>query len=276
MKLTLIIDTRETGSVAKELDILNVPYTIEPLSVGDFLIKNEETDLAVWERKTCADLSASVNDGRYAEQKGRLFSLTCKWKGYILEGYYPESNTNLIPRSTIDSIKLGLSMRDNFIIHEVANSKHTAIFLMKMLKKIPEYLKENVQDRRDKYDDALIKSMSIIRKDNMTPELCFISQLCQIPGISYTIAQSIKDRFANMKELLNNLNFKLLSEVQCSASRKLGKVLATRIIEYMSPQVKVPEQVKSPSEIVSKEGFTEHINTDGEITKRKIIIVKKL
>jgi len=85
--MKLIIDTRETGSVAKELDKLNTPYSIEPLSVGDFAIRNDEGEsVAVWERKTCADLAASINDGRYAEQKGRLNAMDCRWKGYIIEG----------------------------------------------------------------------------------------------------------------------------------------------------------------------------------------------
>ena len=41
MTFRLIIDTREKGSVATELNHLNVDYSVEPLSVGDFAIKDE-------------------------------------------------------------------------------------------------------------------------------------------------------------------------------------------------------------------------------------------
>jgi len=241
LKLKLIIDTRETGSVAAELDVLGTPYTIEPLHVGDFAIKGNTEDgdtefIAVWERKSCADLAASINDGRYAEQKERLKALECRWKGYLLEGYYPESGirfptkgkTSVVPRSTIDSVKIGLMLRDGFTVYELADAKHTAIFLTKMMVKIPEYLSSNV---KASYEESLIKSISTVRKENMTAEVCYIAQLCQIPGVSHTIAQAIQTVYPNMRALLDA--DELLAEIPVSASRRLGKVLAQRIYDYM-------------------------------------------
>jgi ERCC4-type nuclease len=237
--MKLIIDTRETGSVAAELDKLCTHYTIEPLSVGDFAIKTDDDELvAVWERKTCADLAASINDGRYAEQKGRLISLNCRWKGYLLEGYYPErgitfpkagGKLSVVPRFTIDSVKLGLCLRDGFTVYELADANHTAIFLTKMLTKLPEYLK----DSTFKYEEALIKSVSTVRKENMTPEVCYLAQLCQIPGVSHGIAQAIQRSYPNMKALLSLSDTNELAEIKATDSRRLGKVLAQRIVDYM-------------------------------------------
>lgn len=248
--MKLIIDTRESGSVAFELDKLGTPYEIRPLSVGDFIIESaEDVQVAVFERKTCADLAASINDGRYNEQKGRLKTLSAvPWIGYIFEGYYPVNGISfprgggkrgVVPRSTVDSVKMGLTLRDEFKVFEMADAQHTAIFLTKMLSKIPEYLKETSETQRAKYDDSLIKSLSTVRKENMTPELCYLSQLCQIPGISHGIAQAIQLNFSTIWELLKEIQepnavFKL-SMIKCSESRKLGNVLAQRIVEYMGP-----------------------------------------
>ena len=239
--MKLIIDTRETGSVAAELDKLCTSYTIEPLSVGDFAIKTDEgLTVAVWERKTCADLAASINDGRYAEQKGRLIALDCRFKGYILEGYYPErgitfpkagGKLTVVPRFTIDSVKLGLTLRDGFTVYEVADANHTAVFLTKMLAKLPEYLKVPSLN----YEEALIKSISTVRKENMTPEVCYIAQLCQIPGVSHGIAQAIQRSYPNMRSLLAECEVHSLSEIKATDSRRLGKVLAQRIVDYMGP-----------------------------------------
>ena len=247
--MRLIIDTRETGSVAKELDVLGTYYTIEPLHVGDFAIKDDDDAfIAVWERKSCADLAASINDGRYAEQKGRLLALECRWKGYLLEGYYPETGirfptkggkTSVVPRSTIDSVKLGLMLRDGFTLYELADSKHTAIFLTKMMAKLPEYL----QGSSNTYEESLIKSISTVRKENMTPEVCYIAQLCQIPGVSHGIAQAIHTVYPNMRTLLN-LDITHLTEIPVSSSRRLGKVLAQRIYDYMGIGVKEIKEIK--------------------------------
>ena len=240
MTFRLIIDTREKGSVATELNHLNVDYSVEPLSVGDFAIKDEKDNIvALWERKTCADLAASINDGRYGEQKGRLAAENCKWKGYIIEGYYPASGLKvhtkkgLMPRGTIDSVKLSITLKNNFIIYELSDSTHTAEFLKKMLAKITEYSKESGSEteKRETYEDALIKSMSNVRKENMTPDVCFLSQLCQIPGVSYAIAQAIKNVYPNMRAILN-LNVKTLSDIKVT-NRRLGTVLAERIFNYM-------------------------------------------
>jgi ERCC4-type nuclease len=243
--LKIIIDTRETGSVARELDILGTPYTIEHMPVGDFAIVDDSgMQLAVWERKTCADLAASINDGRYAEQKGRLLSLSCPWKGYIIEGYYPEKGIafpkvggkiSVVPRLTIDSVKLGLVLRDRLSVFELADSKHTALFLVKMLDKLkqPEYTNTNTTGTTGvstNYQEALIKSISTVRKENMTPEVCYLAQLCQVPGISHGIAQAIQSKYPNMRALLNA---KDLAEIKCSESRRLGKVLAQRLVDFL-------------------------------------------
>jgi ERCC4-type nuclease len=257
MPLIIVIDTRETGSVARELDALGTPYVIEPMSVGDFAIRDGETGtvIAVWERKTCADLAASINDGRYAEQKGRLLALECQFKGYLIEGYYPEKGItfpkaggkmSVVPRFTIDSAKLGLTLRDGFAIFELADSKHTAIFLTKMLVKLPDWVSASAST--DNYEEALIKSISTVRKENMTPDVCYLAQLCQIPGISHGIAQAIQCKYPNMRSLLFYLNEKDLAEIKCSESRKLGKVLAQRLIEYFGS----PEQFKQAEQKVKE------------------------
>jgi ERCC4-type nuclease len=247
---TIVIDTRETGSVAQELKTIGTPHVIELMSVGDFGIRDNDTGefLAVWERKTCADLAASINDGRYAEQKGRLLALACRWKGYIIEGQYPErgisfpkagGKVTVVPRFTIDSVKLGLSLRDGFAVFEVADSQHTAQFLSKMITKLPEYL----TTKESNYEEALIKSISTVRKENMTPEVCYLAQLCQIPGISHGIAQAIQCKYPDMRSLLKGIDAGTaeLAEIRCSEARKLGKVLAQRLKEYLGSEELEPK-----------------------------------
>lgn len=87
---TVTVDNRET----RLFDILRSIFSDEsssihlvssPLEVGDITISAEGLSL-IFERKTGADLAASVTDGRYREQKARLLSaVPSKHITYIIE-----------------------------------------------------------------------------------------------------------------------------------------------------------------------------------------------
>ena len=86
----LYIDNRETALIEnfKEFEANLKKFQVEvcALKVGDILISrnvpsesDSNTDIyknavLIFERKTCADLLSSINDGRYREQKSRLLS----------------------------------------------------------------------------------------------------------------------------------------------------------------------------------------------------------
>lgn len=68
----LTLDTRE-ASLAKELDMLNVQYTLTPLDIGDIAIGDTDgVPKLLVERKTMSDLYSSIIDGRYTSQHQRL------------------------------------------------------------------------------------------------------------------------------------------------------------------------------------------------------------
>jgi hypothetical protein len=105
-----------------------------------------------------------------------------------------------------------------------------------MLTKIPEYLGDSSKSAN--YEEALIKSISTVRKENMTPAVCYLAQLCQIPGISHGIAQAIQCKYPTMRALLNACPAEL-AEIKCSESRKLGKVLSQRLTEYLGLEASI-------------------------------------
>ena len=81
---TLILDNREKYIIKL---IGNAPFVeTQNLDVGDihFLIDNEL--ILVIERKTLKDLSSSIKDGRFREQKARLSVLNCEML-YLIEGF---------------------------------------------------------------------------------------------------------------------------------------------------------------------------------------------
>uniref|UniRef100_A0A6C0J5N6 ERCC4 domain-containing protein n=1 Tax=viral metagenome TaxID=1070528 RepID=A0A6C0J5N6_9ZZZZ len=247
--MQLIIDTREKKeSVDIITNIVNTAgYTVSQklLDVGDLAIADDNGEiLALFERKTCKDLAASINDGRYNEQKERMLSSSMRWKGYILEGKYPKTgikfpkagkSTRTVLKKTYYSIITGFTLRDGLIVYNTENVNETGEFLAQMLKKIPDYLKV---DKKTSYNEALINSISTVRKENMTPVVCYLAQLSQIPGVSYNFASCIARKYDNLSSLL------LAKEEELSNitinSRRLGKVVAKRIVEYL--HYKIPKK----------------------------------
>ena len=81
------IDNRERDLIQK-FDILNIQIEKKNLDIGDIHICSDEKLLVIIERKTYDDLSTSIKDGRYKEQKNRMIhSISSNVrKIYLFEG----------------------------------------------------------------------------------------------------------------------------------------------------------------------------------------------
>lgn len=249
----LLVDHRERHVIA-ELDSMGVAYTIKTLDIGDFQISAdlESVPLAIWERKTYSDLAASLNDKRYREQKHRLTTSSAQHKGYIIEGKCPTGKFRGLHAGTVDSIRLGLMCRDGFKIIASNDARHTAQILSKMLKKLPTYTETSTEEREDKYHCALVQSsISSVKKENLTPELCYLAQLCQIPQVSWQTAKAIQAKYPNLKTLLDEIStdrraaVKTISNLTNASGRRIGPSVATKIASYLLPAiVKVKVSIK--------------------------------
>jgi hypothetical protein len=250
MTYQLWVDHRELH-VIDELNKQSVPHIIKPLDFGDFqLVKMPELDIVcIWERKTYADLAASLNDKRYQEQKHRMTTSAAKFKGYIIEGHCPQGKFHGLQPGAIDSIRLGLMCRDEFIVISSNGLSHTASILAKTLKKIPEYLTTVKINTEDSYHCALVESeISGVKKENLTPDMCYLAQLALIPQLSYQSAKAIKTVYPNMTSLITCINndrelaATTISNIKVN-QRRLG-VIGDKVCNFMVPLIVEPERVK--------------------------------
>jgi len=244
----LFVDTNEKKLV--ELLGSKPDVVVKQLAVGDFIIapKSGDAPYLILERKTYADLASSIVDGRYSNQKIRLLASEAQQRGYIIEGSYPTSaRVGSLPRDTLDSSIMSMQLRDGFVVLNSQGLEHTARLLLKLQSKLPY---EKV-DRCT--SEAYLSTIKTNKKDNMTPELCYNAQLTQIPGLSVNMAKHISEAYPNMSSLLTLLaepdGWKRLSTISLG-SRKLGKVLAERVRDYMLPSPSVlsatPETPETP------------------------------
>lgn len=239
--LKLIIDSREKQlfNSIKERDLDNYKDFIEIVStnleLGDIKIIRQDNFELIFERKTLSDLNQSINDGRYKEQKNRLLSnYNSNLITYIIEGDDILKSINRNDKR-ISSVYLHSLYRDNIKILFTKNTFETTNLILTLCTKIIDKPNEftNTKKETDYIDNVKIKSKKIT---NITPDNCFILQLCQIPNISSTIAKNIVNKYSNIKELLTSLDncdcyenkIKLLQEID-----KVGKDKAKKIIDYM-------------------------------------------
>jgi len=242
MDYILIIDNREKELIEilhkKEYDI-----HLENLDIGDiqFVDLHTKQVMIVIERKTYSDLSASIKDGRYKEQKERLIHAIDSnvRKIILLEG--EDTHGFTLPIQTIDSVIVNTLIRDNIHIYISQNQEHTIVFIENIMKQLPKYYeelqKEIIHHQEKTYHTEY--QCKTKKKENITPETCFRNMLVQIPGISTTIAQVFVDKYHTMNHFVKQIETHgiedLSNEKYGKNNRKVGLKVAEKIVLYLVP-----------------------------------------
>ena len=243
--MNIIIDTHEE----KLISLMNINTNdesyikIQPLEIGDihFEFLNENNQIIkklIIERKTHSDLFSSIQSGRYGEQKIRLLSAVNPDESRPILAYLIEGTGSLyINKDIIESAILGTSIRDGFIIIYSDSVEHTMKIINKIYNKSDDYF-NNTTNINSKYLKSLNTNIKTCKKENLTPDKCFILQLAQIPNVSVNIAEQIAKLYPNFGSLINDINldkvlfYNKIKEIKIG-SRKIGPVLAQRFIDYL-------------------------------------------
>jgi ERCC4-type nuclease len=209
------LQIKVSDTIYKTGDLL---YKICNLDVGDFIFKRENQVYYIIERKTFKDLCSSIKDNRMNEQRERLKQSNCEII-YILEGNKNVPKIYNIPVSTINSAIQNLIFKHCFAVITSENETDTICNLNLLYKKL--------QDNTF----STPTTPNIIKKADTINKNVFVNQLAVIPGVSLNIAQKIKEQYSCMNDLVVKFveNELLLSEIQITEKRKLGKNLSKKI-----------------------------------------------
>jgi ERCC4-type nuclease len=224
--LTIKIDTREELLYGK-LQILYPSLNIEKeqLNLGDILIQSENGRTLVVERKTINDLSASVKDGRYREQKYRLLREYPREDVlYLIEGHW-----HMIADEMLKSAVLNTLLRDDIKVFFTSNIEGTVHLINDIAVRISKYA--GGSSGTNDYS-AVANSSKHTKAEYMTPEVFQTMALCQIPRVSAGIAKSIIDHYGSLSETIMKANKDELAELRIN-NRRLGMKLAQRICTYI-------------------------------------------
>eukprot|EP01091_Cochliopodium_minus_P012721 TRINITY_DN3923_c0_g1_i1.p1 TRINITY_DN3923_c0_g1~~TRINITY_DN3923_c0_g1_i1.p1 ORF type:complete len:535 (-),score=159.48 TRINITY_DN3923_c0_g1_i1:20-1624(-) len=202
-KVILIMDIRENTSmkmnnkdVVEKLKSHNVECHLRTLNVGDMMWvvqkENGEEKVLNWvaERKTVCDLSHSIIDKRYKEQKYRIKKCGISNIFYIIEGNVSDwdKKGRGLCSQTLESALLNTSHgTHNYHIHNTRNMEGTISYLSDLTHMISRQYRKSLTD-------PLIKAVTTFslenfntlndKSKNLNVKDIFGKQLMQLKGIS--------------------------------------------------------------------------------------------
>jgi crossover junction endonuclease MUS81 len=241
--INILIDNRESNLITYLESKKEISFDKKQLLLGDIQCvinkagHNNYIDYVI-ERKTIKDLLASIKDGRYKEQKGRVLSqIEQKNIGtffYIIEGssHYLKQYEKTIYQGVLISI----SLRDNIHIIKTDSIYDTGDFLIRLYKRL---IKENLLNETapTKYIETLKPS----KKANIDSNTAQIMALGVVPGISYKMAECIIKRYNTLSDLFDTYQGletedekkNLLKDIEIKENRKLGSKNSLNIYDFL-------------------------------------------
>ena len=195
--MKLVVDVRE-ATLAQSLTSLGTPFVLEPLTLGDaVLVDDQDNTVLIVERKTWQDLASSISDGRYSEQSARLLStdLDNHRIVYVIEGSLARyTQRGRVSKESLRSAVISLNYYKGFSVMSTASPGDTAQLLSDYLRKIA---KETAAGRTPADSGAAAsgcESYSQLQqrgKHKVQPGEIAAAMLAQIPGINATMASNI-------------------------------------------------------------------------------------
>jgi ERCC4-type nuclease len=232
-----LLDTREADLI-KRLDGTE-NMSVKQLPVADIWIgvipggevKMQEGGLII-ERKSIRDLEASILDGRYREQRGRILSFCQENKTqpmYILEGSLSSSTGRLQKKALMKFINR-LIFHYQIPVMQTQSISETAELIQALIEQWQEDPK-NLQRTNElvKVTDGI----HIQKKANASDHRQFaISCLAQCPGVSVKMAETLIDAFGSLKGVIE-APVKDIEAVKVG-TRKVGPVVSKRLSEILN------------------------------------------
>lgn len=251
------IDVREHSLISQCNELVsnksafgNLKIITEPLPIGDIILCVGDKEQIIIERKTIADLLASIKDGRYQEQSFRLNGCECHNHNiiYLVEGDI--SRKTDAEKTILYSSLFSINHYKGFSIIRSANITETAFIICGMMNKLiksnkdgrtPFYL--NATDNENNTGNTYSSVVKKVKKENINSKNIGEIMLAQIPGISSVSSGAIFNEFNTLPNLIEELknNKQCLDSVYSidknGNKRKLGKNVIKILFEYLVDRV---------------------------------------
>ena len=115
-----------------------------------------------------------------------------------------------------------------FLTGSVQDTAHLIKEIQRKLLKDPKLYNHNLVTQETNY----VETLRVAKKENLTPNICFVLQLSQIPTISKNMAQIIAHQYPNWYTLLEGIKDKH-TFLQATKSAKIGEKRYAMLCQYL-------------------------------------------
>ena len=230
----LEVDHREAHlmQALRKMDV-STPFVSCNMDGGDVRLWYGDTLVSIIERKTIADLDASIKDGRHRDQKGRLLANYDPSKiMYIIEG---DAFLSCDANDRVRGALINTLFRDHLKVMVVANVAGTASFLSETCKRIQSapntYL--SLTPGPSIVANAVASIVSHKRNACLTKDTFAESTLSLVPGVSPPTAKKIMEKYGSLLNLLQTCSEKDIADIKTGSGRRIGNKVAQRVVEFI-------------------------------------------
>jgi len=232
MHMPIWFDYREKLLILLSASQNEIAPPVGDIWIGDMSGTNLLAGGVILERKTGADLEASIIDGRYKEQRGRLLAYALEHKvavGYVIEGILDRLDARL-PESALLKHITRLQFHHRIPVIQTASPQETL--------RIATLIEEQWVKDKGQFSwqsgagstQTPVAASYVKSTCRDTPDAFLLGVLTQCRGISEALARLILGKYSTLETLLlaTASDLAVLSDPS-NPKRKLGKAVADRL-----------------------------------------------
>jgi len=257
------VDSREDAlNDMLRLNLSGTKHSVrsEALPVGDVILSSDDggTDYLVFERKSLADLAASIQDGRYKEQSHRLQALPHVHNHnvvYVVEGDFARYSERFskIGKGTLHSAMCSLNYYKGFSVVRTMSIMETHELIQSYANKLasspapyghyhvvgggaqPVNSAAVAADAAEPASYCSVLKVKQVKCENITPQNIGEIMLCNIPGVSSKTAAAIVKKYPTLRLLMEALKESgdCLADIQLETKRRLSKQCIQNIYNFL-------------------------------------------
>jgi ERCC4-type nuclease len=203
--MTCILDSREHDLINQFQQCgYDISYTVETLDLADIEIRGTQEQRFLLERKTILDLAASLQDGRFKDQKDRLLGVVEREPktaiAYILEGNLRGGDHETLGRGRITvgmirNLLLTIQFRYRIPVIVTGSVRETALWVYRFwmnLEKKPDFCPIGSGSNAGCSSYKTLMPAPVANRGNDVRSYG-ISMLTVLPGMSFKSASALVD-----------------------------------------------------------------------------------
>ena len=212
IQIEVILDNREKEELREifESKKESLPFKLETLALGDIEFRNQANNepLLRLERKTLADLAASIGDSRWRNQKVRLLASKDCPCAYLIEGLFSDAHEVYpggVTKHTVVAALCNTLVRDGMAFICSESKEQTWNWIKTLAVKIGEHggcAGLGQQLGKAAGVNSYLDTVQTVKAKNINPGNALSFMLIQLPSISSPIAEAVGRQYASLQRLV--------------------------------------------------------------------------